>query len=125
MVVSGIRRAQKYAAKVVGDVVKNRIDAQKDNMIANATPAFADLATKEADIGGYIDSLGINVMLKPFYMSYGRKLYMLQNKHEGIAYENEACIATYAWERRGLDAARLVYIANAYFDVDVSACSTA
>lgn len=124
MVVSGDRRAAKYAAKIVGDVVKNRIDAQKDAMVANATPEFAALATKEASIGSYIDAQGVNVMLKPFYMSFGRKLYMLQKKHEGVAYENEACIATFAWQRRGLDITHLIYIANAHFDVDVTACST-
>jgi hypothetical protein len=124
MVISGTRRAAKYAAKIVGDVVKNRIDAQKDAMVANATPAFAALATLETDIGGYCDAQGITVMLKPFYMSYGRKLYALQQKHEGVAYEHEACIATFAWARRGLAVATLIYIANTYFDVDVSACST-
>ncbi|MBA7678066.1 hypothetical protein ES703_86337 [subsurface metagenome] len=124
MVISGDRRAAKYAAKVVGDVVKNRIDAQKDAMVANATPAFARLAEIEHKIGSYIDAQGINVMLKPFYMSYGRKLYMLQNKHEAIAYENEACIAAFAWQRRGLAPAQLVAIANDLFDVDVTACST-
>ena len=124
MVVSGARRAAKYAAKIVGDVVKNRIDAQKDSMVANATPEFSALATKEADIGGYCDANGINVMLKPFYMSYGRKLYALQKKHEGQTYINEACIATLAWQRRGLAIATLIYIADAYFDVDVTACST-
>ena len=124
MVIVGTRRAAKYAAKIVGDVVKNRIDAQKDAMIANATPEFAALAAKEAAIGAYVDAQGINVMLKPFYMSYGRKLYGLQKKHEAVAYEHEACIATYAWQRRGLAIATLIYIANTYFDVDVSACST-
>lgn len=124
MVVSGTRRAAKYAAKVVGDVVKNRIDAQKDNMVANATPKFAALAELENKIGVYVDAQGENVMLKPFYMSFGRKLFMLQNKHEGVAYENEACIATYAWQRRGLNITHLIYIANTVFDVDVSACST-
>ncbi|GAI25095.1 unnamed protein product, partial [marine sediment metagenome] len=111
MVVSGDRRAAKYAAKVVGDVVKNRIDAQKDAMVSNATPAFAALAELEHKIAVYVDAQGINVMLKPFYMSYGRKLFMLQNKHEGVAYENEACIATYAWQRRGLGITELIYIA--------------
>ena len=124
MVQTGVRRAAKYAAKIVGDVVKNRIDAQKDAMVANATPAFAALAAKEAAIGSYVDQQGVNVMLKPFYMSFGRKLYMLQNKHEGLAYEHEACIAAFAWQRRGLNATMLVYIANNMFDVDVSACST-
>ncbi|MBA7658705.1 hypothetical protein ES703_66664 [subsurface metagenome] len=124
MVVSGDRRAAKYAAKVVGDVVKNRIDAQKDAMVANATPAFAALAELEHKIAVYVDAQGINVMLKPFYMSYGRKLYMLQNKHEGVAYENEACIACFAWQRRGLDITHLIYIANSVFDVDVTDCST-
>lgn len=124
MVVSGTRRAAKYAAKVVGDVVKNRIDAQKDAMVANATPAFARLAEIEQKIGSFIDALGITVMLKPFYMSYGRKLFMLQTKHEGSAYVNEACIACFAWQRRGLDGAHLVTIAADYFDVDVTVCTT-
>ncbi len=124
MVVSGDRRAKKYAAKIVGDVVKNRIDAQREDMIANATPEFAALAAKEIAIGSYVDAQGVNVMLKPFYMSYGRKLYMLQKKHESVAYENEACIATFAWQRRGLDITNLIYIANSFFDVDVTDCST-
>ena len=124
MVLSGARRGAKYAAKIVGDVVKNRVDAQKDNMVANATPEFNALASKEAAMGSYLDAQGINTMLKPFYMSYGRKLYALQKKHEGVTYENEACIATFAWQRRGLNIATLIYIANTYFDVDVSACST-
>jgi len=124
MVVSGTRRAAKYAAKVVGDVVKNRIDAQKDAMVANATPMFAALAMKETAIGSYCDTQGINVMEKPFYMSFGRKLFMLQNKHESVAYENEACIAAFAWQRRGLASTHLVAIANDIFDVDVTTCST-
>jgi len=124
MVKTGDRRAAKYAAKVVGDVVKNRIDAQKDLMIANATPEFAALAAKETAIGAFCDQAGINVMEKPFYMSYGRKLYALQKKHEGATYIQEACIATLAWQRRGLAVANLILIAANLFDTDVTECST-
>jgi len=116
-------RINKYTAKIVGDVVKNRIDAQKDFMVAQAAVQFAQLATEEAQIAAYTDPLGLSPMLKPFYMSYGRKLHALKRKHTDVTLHDEACIATVAWSTRGLDLFHLATIALNIYSIDVFDCT--
>jgi hypothetical protein len=123
MVRSAVDRTNKYAAKIVGDVVKNRIDAQKDFMVAQATTQFSQLTTEENQIAAYLDPLGISPMLKPFYMSYGRKLHMLKRKHTDDTLHDEACIATVAWGTRGLNLFHLATIALNIYTIDVFDCT--
>lgn len=123
MVKSGTDRINKYSAKIVGDVIKNRIDAQKDLMVANASPEFDALAQEEAQIAAYTDPLGISPMLKPFYMSFGRKLHMLKRKHTDETLHDEACIATVVWSTRGLDLFHLATIAMNIYTINVFDCT--
>ena len=123
MVRAASDRINKYTAKIVGDVVKNRIDAQKDLMVANASPEFDALATEEAQIAAYTDPLGISPMLKPFYMSFGRKLHMLKRKHTDDTLHDEACIAAVAWSTRGLDIFHLATIALNIYSINVFDCT--
>ena len=125
MVKSSADRLNKYTAKIVGDVVKNRIDAQKDFMVANAGAHFDALAALENKVATYCDTNGINVMLKPFYMSLCRKVYKLMNKHTGTTLLAEVCIAVQAWATRGLteaDSIAVILAANGY---DASTCTSA
>ena len=123
MVRSAINRINKYTAKIVGDVVKNRIDAQKDLMVAQAAPEFTAIAAEENQIASYLDPLGISPMLKPFYMSYGRKIHALKRKHTDATLHDEACIATVAWGTRGLDLFHLMTICGNIYSIDVSDCT--
>lgn len=123
MVRSAVNRTNKYTAKIVGDVVKNRIDAQKDFMVAQAAPAFSALATIEGQVATYVDPLGISPMLKPFYMSYARKIYMLKSKHTDATLHDEACIATVAWGARGLNLFHLATLCLNIFSIDVFDCT--
>jgi hypothetical protein len=123
MVRPATNRSDKYAAKIVGDVVKNRIDAQKDLMVAQASIQFSALAAEESQIAGYLDPLGISPMLKPFYMSFGRKLHALKRKHTDITLHDEACIAVVAWGARGLDLFHLASIAENIYSIDVWDCT--
>jgi len=116
-------RINKYTAKIVGDVAKNRIDAQKDFMTAQFTTQAAIFAAQEAQIASYCDPLGISPMLKPFYMSYGRKLQMLKSKHTDVTLHDEACIATVAWGTRGLNLFHLATIALNIYSIDVFDCT--
>jgi len=123
MVRSAVNRTNKYTAKIVGDVVKNRIDAQKDFMVAQATPEFSTLAAEEGQIATYLDPLGVSPMFKPFYMSFGRKLHMLKRKHTDVTLHDEACIACVAWGTRGLDLFHLATIALNIYSIDVFDCT--
>ena len=116
-------RINKYTAKIVGDVIKNRIDAQKDFMVAQADTQFDMLAAEEQSISDYLDPLNVNVMQKPFYMSFGRKLHMLKGKHSGATLITEACIAAIAWSTRGLDLWYLQSIATNVYSIDISSCT--
>jgi hypothetical protein len=123
MVRDATRRSAKYAAKIVGDVVKNRIDAQKDAMVDQATDRFGELVSKESAINQKLEAWGVHSIQKPFYLSYGRKLYGLGRKHSGDTLTEEACIATHAFVERGLDPFYLMTIAQDVFGIDVSACT--
>ena len=123
MVRSATDRINKYTAKIVGDVVKNRIDAQKDLMVAQAEPEFSAIATEEAQIAAYTDPLGISPMLKPFYMSFGRKIHMLKRKHTDNTLHDEVCIAAVAWGARGLDLFHLATISENIYTVDIWDCT--
>jgi len=123
MVRPAANRINKYTAKIVGDVVKNRIDAQKDLMVAQFDPQASALAAEEAQIAAYLDPLGISPMLKPFYMSYGRKIHMLKRKHTDETLHDEACIATVAWSSRGLDLFHLATICLNIYSINVFDCT--
>ena len=123
MVRAAADRINKYTAKIVGDVVKNRIDAQKDFMVAQASVQFSELATEEAQIAAYVDPLGISPMLKPFYMSFGRKIHMLKRKHTDDTLHDEVCIAAVAWGARGLDLFHLASISENIYTVDIWDCT--
>jgi hypothetical protein len=123
MVRSSDARINKYGAKIVGDVVKNRVDAQKTYMVDQATDRFAELTAIEEAINAKLGPWGVHSITKPFYLSYGRKLYGLKRKHSGDTLVEEACIATHAFSERGLDVYYLQLIAMDVFSIDVSSCT--
>jgi len=118
-------RASKYAAKIVGDVIKNRIDAQKDSMVSQATTQFGLIAAKEDLTKAMLVGWGISVTLVPSYLSYAREIYGIAKRHTGQIAENEACLACAKWgaTQRGLTMWYLQEIALDVFGIDVSACT--
>jgi hypothetical protein len=118
-------RASKYAAKIVGDVIKNRIDAQKDSMVSQATTQFGLIAAKEDLTKSKLVGWGVSTLHVPFYLSFARQLYGITKKHSGQIAENEACLATAKWgsTQRGLNMYYLQTIAQDVFDLDVAACT--
>ncbi len=99
MVRSATYRASKYASKLVGDVTKNRIDAQRDSMIEQATTQFSNIAAAETATKEILVAAGINTMLIPFYLSFARQCYSVSQKHSGVVATNEVCIKALAWQR--------------------------
>jgi len=123
MVRSSTYRASKYDAKIVGDVIKNRIDAQKTSMVSQATTQFGLLVAKEEAIKEKLTTWGVGTIQVPFYLAYGRKIYGLSRKHAGDILHDEVCIAYDAWVSRGLDPYYLQSIAMDVFSVDISDCT--
>ncbi|GAH06643.1 unnamed protein product, partial [marine sediment metagenome] len=77
MVRSATYRTSKYAAKLVGDVQKNRIDAQRDSMIEQVTNRFAEITAAEEAAKALLVGWGISTMYVPFYLSFARQCYSI------------------------------------------------
>ena len=123
MVRSATYRTSKYAAKLVGDVVKNRIDAQRDSMIEQETNRFADIVAAEEATKNLLVGWGLSTIFVPFYLSFARQCYSIVNKHAGSIAVEEICIRANAWETRGLDIFYMQTIALDVFSVDITACT--
>jgi hypothetical protein len=113
---SAINRASKYSAKLVGDVVKNRIDAQRDSMIEQESVQFTNLANYETQIKEVCDADGTAHSIDmPFYYAFGRQCYKLMNTHgTGAMADEEAQGRANMWVTRGLTESILVSIANLF-----------
>ena len=116
-------RTSKYAAKIVGDVVKNRIDAQKDSMVEQVTNKFADLEAAETTTKNLLVGWGVSTMYIPFYLSFARQCYSITQKHSGSVAVTEICIRANAWETRGLDIYYLSQISEQVFSVVITSCT--
>lgn len=123
MVRSSANRTSKYDAKMVGDVVKNRIDAQRDSMVSQETTKFGELVAAEEAAKNLLVGWGISVTLVPSYLAFARECYRIDNTHQGAIGVTEMCIAAEKWELRGLLLYYLEQIAFAVTGVDISSCT--
>jgi len=123
MVRSSTYRTSKYAAKIVGDVIKNRIDAQKDSMVEQETNRFADIVAAEEATKNLLVGWGVSTIFVPFYLSFARQCYSIIQKHSGAIAVEEICIRANAWEARGLDIYYMQVIATDVFSVDITSCT--
>jgi hypothetical protein len=131
MVRSAAYRASKYDSKMVGDVVKNRIDAQRDSMVAQETTQFSNLAQVESDTKQLCETWGINVILVPSMLAFARQCYKITKKHSGDIAHDEICLREVDWETRlaaagmsaGTAAFYLATISEDVFSVSIDDCT--
>ena len=112
MVRSATYRTSKYDAKMVGDVIKNRIDAQKDSMVAQVTTQFGLLEALETAVKSVLITGGATTITMPYYLAYARQCWKLIKNH-GVNAISEAEAKAFAncWEDRGLTSALLILVA--------------
>jgi len=108
---------------MVGDVVKNRFDAQHDAMVEQVTNKFADLATAESAAKTRLNAWGVSTTLVPFYLSFARQCYSIAGKHSGDIALDEICIRFDSWVSRGLDGYYLQQICLDVTAIDISSCT--
>jgi len=112
MVRSSANRASKYDAKIVGDVIKNRIDAQRDSMVAQATSKFGELEALENGVKAVLIAAGVATILMPGYYAFARQLYKQKTNHGTNSVTTaEAQRLKVAWQGRGLASATLILVA--------------
>lgn len=120
---SSTYRSSKYAAKLVGDVWKNRIDAQRDDMVSQVGTQFGNIEAIEVATKNLLTGWGVSVILVPSYLSYARECYGILKRHSGDIAHDEICIAYDKWVARGLDAYYSQVIPMDVFSVDISDCT--
>ena len=123
MVRSATYRTSKYSAKMVGDVVKNRFDAQHDAMVEQVTNKFAELAQAESDAKALLNGWGVSTTLVPFYLSFARQCYSIAQKHSDEIALDEICIRFDSWVSRGLDPYYLEQICLGVTAIDIASCT--
>ena len=124
MVRSSALRSSKYDAKAVGDVVKNRIDAQRDSMASQFTAISGDLVAVEEDTKAILEAAGVSVTLYASYLACARRMWKIHQTHEGTVGALELCIEANKWSLRGLTEANLLAICLGVTGVDISTCTS-
>jgi len=108
-------RSSKYSAKTVGDVVKNRIDAQRDSMTEQFTAAANEAVANETTDKETAITGGATTIELPFYLAFGRQCAKLVRDHGANTMTNaEAQDKKAAWETRGLTSGVLISVAANY-----------
>jgi hypothetical protein len=95
--------SRKYEAKIDGDVVKARIDAQKSTMVEQVQALFAELHEVVRKAKVVAEAAGVSTILLPAYQSFARQCYKISKNFTGSTRTNEINIAFEKWVSRGLD----------------------
>jgi hypothetical protein len=96
-------RISKYAAKVDPDVVRARIEAEKDAMVEQEAEKLSALADMENAVKGIVEAVGVPTIEIAQYLNIGRQAFRIRNKFTGKTAENEAMALGALWKMRGLD----------------------
>ena len=105
MVLSAARRIAKYAAKIDGDVHKNRYDATRDLSIASEDLYQPNAEKLENDIKITID--GTLAIELPYYIIFGKQVKKALENHTTLTAQMEIDTFHGIWEKRGLASATL------------------
>jgi len=105
MVLAASRRIAKYAAKIDGDVHKNRYDATKEMSVASEDAYCLLAETLENAVKAAID--GTQAILLPYYLIFGRQVAKALLKHTANTATLEINNFHAIWVQRGLVSATL------------------
>ena len=113
-------RAEKYKAKINGDVAKQRYDATKELSVKQEKAATEDLVKIEEQVKSILP--GVSTILIPYYIIFAKEIYRLKSKHTSATLEMELCGKCRKWWVRGLEPQylnriSLLYTGMACFDV--------
>ena len=104
MVKPATRRIQKYAAKIDGDVFKNRYDATRDMSITSEETYQPNAEILEKAVKTAID--GVNAIYLPYYIIFGKQVKKALENHDPNTADLEIATFRQLWgpvpEGRGL-----------------------
>lgn len=119
MVKSAASRSYHYEKKIDGDVVNQRITAEKDFMVEQVHVAYAQQVFNETHVKDYLEGIGMYGIEQHHYMNFAQEVWSLMRTFKENTLRMEVEIKADKWIRRGLTAQHLIAIAR-YFGVDLT-----
>lgn len=104
-VVPSGQRASKYDAKLDSQVIADRIEARRPNMVARATIAANELVALDSAVRSIINNTAEPRNRLVYYMSFARELNKKSKSLAGTAFATEAAVLKTKWTTRGLTSA--------------------
>ncbi|MBA7686076.1 hypothetical protein ES703_94512 [subsurface metagenome] len=98
MVKTARQRTSKFKAKIISDVVKDKLDYMKDEMTLNYRSAIEHQILVE-DV---VRKLMKGTALMAPYMGYAKQIDKIIRRKSGLAQKQEIEIAIMSWKMRGL-----------------------
>jgi hypothetical protein len=97
-------RVENWNAKFDTDRVKAILDTKRPKMLEHMTTKTTALVAMEGQVKQVLDGEGVSIIQYPFYLSFGREMWRLQNNQEmsGESYAIEAATLIQKWVARGL-----------------------
>jgi len=96
------QRAEKMGNKLVGEDIKKKIDAHRENQIANYKLSVDDLYMLDKFVKMIVMGRIKNVHL-PYYIIFAKELYRRKKLYSGLQFYNEMILLEDKWVGRGLD----------------------
>lgn len=119
MVRSEVYRRKKYAAKIDGTVIEDRIDQYGASMrTAHAAMQTILVEKEEAAKAQILEPAGVPVNMIPFYLDSMREFCRISRNFSSTTRDNEGYNSYARWRDKGLDSNLLVLLAN-LCDIDL------
>lgn len=96
-------RLAKFDAKLDANIIADRIEARRANMVARAASAAADLVALDSAVRGLLNNSTDPRNRLIYYMSFARELHKKHQSLAGNAFNTEAQILAAKWKNRGLN----------------------
>ena len=96
------QRIEKMSAKLVGNDIKNKIDAHRIDQIKNYTASVDELVMIENFVREIAGVRILRVHL-PYYIIFAKELYRRKKLYSGLQFYNEMILLEDKWVGRGLD----------------------
>lgn len=124
---SSADRVANYDAKLNSSILKSRIDAMRDTMIANAAVEFGELENIENAAQAILNTTLIGDPPRPIptidypaYYAFVRKAYSLSKRFSGVALDNAASIFAQTYKSRGYSGDVLETLASQLFGITLT-----
>lgn len=105
-----VYRIKKYQRKLDVENIAKQLHQARDDMIARAAEAQADLMENENKTKSLLSEFGIPTIDYPRYFNFMRQGWKARKGFAGATLENEVAILMVKWQMRGCDEAILIKI---------------